>query len=156
LKCDTIALRAALMSDADDDRPIESRTHRPQERFWPYAELSEEPSDEELAALHPEIRDVLFGARELPFSISIAFPPFGGPNYQRAVELAKASDEYDDVSVGGVRAHRARFFPGSKPLALRDLYEITGDVPGTEVLVDDKPIPYARELWLPLVWLLIP
>jgi hypothetical protein len=144
------------MSDAND-RPLESRpAYRPQERFWPYAELSEEPSDEELAALNPEIRDVLFGARHLPFSISIAFPPFDGPSYQRAIDLAKASDEYEDVSAGGVRVHRARFFPGTKAVALRDLYEITGDVPGTEVLLDDKPVPYARELWLPLVWLLIP
>ena len=144
------------MSDSDD-RPLEPKpAHRPQERFWPYADLSEEPSDEELAALHPEIRQVLFGARDLPFSISIAFPTFDGPDYQRAVDLAKASDEYEDVAARGVRVHRARFFPGAKPRALRDLYEITGDVPGTEVLLDDKPVPYARELWLPLVWLLIP
>ena len=26
----------------------------------------------------------------------------------------------------------------------------------TEVLIDDRPVPYARELWLPLVWFLIP
>ena len=25
----------------------------------------------------------------------------------------------------------------------------------TEVLIDDRPLPYARELWLPLIWLLI-
>jgi hypothetical protein len=29
------------------------------------------------------------------------------------------------------------------------------DVPDTEVLIDDRPLPYARELWLPLVWCLI-
>jgi hypothetical protein len=23
------------------------------------------------------------------------------------------------------------------------------------VLIDDRPLPYARELWLPLVWFLI-
>jgi len=38
---------------------------------------------------------------------------------------------------------------------IRDLYELVGDVPGTEVLVDGKPVPFARELWLPLVWFLI-
>ena len=25
-------------------------------------------------------------------------------------------------------------------------------MPGTEVLIDDRPIPYTRELWLPLLW----
>jgi hypothetical protein len=24
------------------------------------------------------------------------------------------------------------------------------------VLIDDRPVPYARELWLPLVWFLLP
>jgi hypothetical protein len=23
------------------------------------------------------------------------------------------------------------------------------------VLIDDRPVPYARELWLPLIWFLI-
>ena len=25
-----------------------------------------------------------------------------------------------------------------------------------DVLIDDRPVPYARELWLPLIWFLIP
>ena len=29
-------------------------SYRPAERFWPYADLSEQPSDEELAALDPD------------------------------------------------------------------------------------------------------
>ena len=41
-------------------------------------------------------------------------------------------------------------------LALRDLYQIVGDRPGTDVLIDDRPVPYARELWLPLLWYLLP
>jgi hypothetical protein len=28
-------------------------------------------------------------------------------------------------------------------------------VPGLVVLINDRHVPYARELWLPLVWLLI-
>ena len=30
-----------------------------------------------------------------------------------------------------------------------------GEVPETEVWVDDQPVPFARELWLPLMWCLI-
>ena len=37
-------------------------------------------------------------------------------------------------------------------MRLRDLYALVGSLPGTEVLIDDRPIPFARELWLPLVW----
>jgi len=130
-------------------------THRPLERFWPYADLEEEPSEEELAALRPELRAVLFGAPTLPFSISLVFPEFEGETYGRAVELAKASDEYGAATTHGTLRHRARFYPASRAADLRDLYELVGDVPGSEVLLDDRPVPYARELWLPLVWLLI-
>lgn len=129
--------------------------YRPVERFWPYAELSEEPSVEELAQLHPELRSVLFGAPTLPFSISIVFPRFGEASYDAAVQRARGADEYTEFEVEGVLTHRARFYPGARPEDLRDLYTLVAPVPGTDVLVDDKPVPYARELWLPLVWFLI-
>jgi hypothetical protein len=128
---------------------------RPLERFWPYAELSEQPSAEELAKLHPDLRDVLFGKATRPFSISVEFPEFPGDAYRHAVELARASNEYLEIpGSGGVR-HRARFLPGDHPVRLRDLYDLVYRVEGTEVFVDDRPLPYARELWLPLVWFLI-
>jgi hypothetical protein len=145
------------MSDVKrPDRVIpDAPEHRPLERFWPYADLPEQPTDEELAALHPEIAAVVFGAPALPFSISLVFPQFDGERYARAVALAKASDEYVEVTSGGVLFHRARFFPADRPVRLRDLYELVADVAESEVLVDDRPVPYARELWLPLVWCLI-
>ena len=40
--------------------------YRPLERFWPYADLSEQPSDEELAKRHPEIAAVVYGAPAIP------------------------------------------------------------------------------------------
>lgn len=145
-----------MPSDKSSDRVLPDRPeYRPLERFWPYAELPEQPTDEELAKLHPELREVLFGAPALPFSISVVFPAFEGDAYARAVELARASDEYVEVTSDGVLRHRARFFPGDRPLRLRDLYELVSAVPDTEVLIDDRPVPYARELWLPLVWFLI-
>ena len=39
---------------------------------------------------------------------------------------------------------------------LRDLFQLVGNSDSTEVLIDDRPVPFARELWLPLVWLLVP
>lgn len=138
------------------DRVLEEQpTYRPLERFWPYADLPEQPTDEELANVHPELREVLFGAPALPFSISLVFPDFDGERFERALALARASDEYTEFTEDGARRHRARFFPADRPLRVRDLYELVGSVPGTDVLIDDQPVPYARELWLPLVWFLI-
>lgn len=128
---------------------------RPLERFWPYADLPEQPSEDELATLHPELRAAIFGASSLPFSISLVFPDIPGDDGARAVELARAADEYETFDVEGRTRHRARFYPGDRPLRIRNLYEVVGGVDGTEVLIDDQPLPYARELWLPLVWFLI-
>lgn len=124
---------------------------RPLERFWPYVELAEEPSSEELAALDPDLHAALFGPRELPFSLTLVFPPFDGEHYSDAVARAQASAEYRDLGTGAARRHRARFFT-TDVARLRDLYALVGHLPGTEVLIDDRPVPYARELWLPLLW----
>lgn len=151
---DRIASASVVSKPSDPVLPSQP-THRPLERFWPYADLPEQPSEEELAAIHPELRRALFGANAMPFSITLGFSEFSGEAFAPALELARASDEFQEVpNPRGVR-YRARFFPGERPLKVRELYELIADVPGTEVLIDDRPLPYARELWLPLVWCLI-
>jgi hypothetical protein len=142
------------MSVNEDAQGAAPRKTRPVERFWPYVELPEDPTPEELAALDPDLHAALFGPRERPFSVTLVFPEFDGPDYARAVEMARKSAEYRTVGTGADLRHRARFFPGDA-LALRDLFEVIGAQHGSEVLVDDRPIPYARELWLPLIWFLL-
>ncbi len=129
--------------------------YRPSDRFWPYADLPEAPTDDELAALDPDLHDALFGRTERPFSITLSFPRFDGDEYDRAVELARAAPEYRLVGKDAGVRHRARYFPADAG-QLRDLFEIVGRHDECDVLVDDRPVPYARELWLPLVWFLIP
>lgn len=133
---------------------MSGRTTRPLERFWPYVEKPEEPTAEELAALDPDLHAALFGPRNLPFSITLAFGPFDEPDYGRAVEMARTSAEYRQVGSETALRHRARFFPGDA-LKMRDLFEVVGAQSTCEVLVDNRPIPYARDLWLPLVWFLL-
>ena len=128
--------------------------YRPVERFWPYVDLPEQPTPEELASLHPELAEALFGKPKLPFSLSVEFSPFEGPDYARALDLARAAAEFRDLGAGASLRHRARFFPPDA-VKLRELFEIVGRFDSTDVLVDDKPVPYARELWLPLMWFLI-
>ncbi len=126
-------------------------THRPLERYWPYVEKPEEPTAEELAALDPDLHTTLFGPRDLPFSITLVFPPFDGPAYERAVAQARGSAEYRELGEGVDRRHRARFF-STEARRLKDLFELISPVPGVDVLIDDRPVPYSRELWLPLLW----
>jgi hypothetical protein len=101
--------------------------------------------------LHAE----LFGAPQRPFSVTLVFPALDSPDYARAVEMAKASAEYRETGSGSSFRHRARFWP-TDATKLRDLFEVVGRSDACEVLIDDRPVPYARELWLPLIWFLIP
>ena len=145
------------MSDSripDKRPPLDERpTQRPSESFWPYAELAEHPTDEEMAALDPDLAEMLFGRKKRPFSITLSFAPFEGEDYARAVEMAQASAEYRSVGEGDRLRHRARFFPADVD-ALHDLYGLVGMREDCAVLIDDRPVPFARELWLPLIWML--
>ena len=129
--------------------------YRPLERFWPYAELPEQPTNEELASLDPDLHEALFGQQPRPFSITLVFPALDVPDFARALELARASAEFRETGAGDARRYRARFW-SSDAANLRDLFQIVGGSDATDVLIDDRPEPYARELWLPLVWFLIP
>lgn len=137
------------------ERPVVLPDYQPQERFWPYVELSEQPTADELAALDPDLRVALYGPADIPFSFTLVFPRFDGPDFERALALARASAEYREVGTGEAFRVRARFYP-SDVERMRDLFAIAGRHPGCEVLVDDRPVPFARELWLPLTWFLLP
>jgi hypothetical protein len=133
---------------------VEAPPYRPLERFWPYLDIAEQPSDEEVAKLDPALAEALFGTPRRPFSVSLEFPVFDGPDYARAVAMARASAEYVERGSGAALRHRARFFP-QDARGLRALFEIVGRLDACDVLIDDRSLPYARELWLPLVWFLI-
>ena len=68
--------------------------------------------------------------------------------------MARAAAEYKEIGSGLALRHRARFYP-QDAVQIRDLFEIVGRFDASDVLIDDRPVPYARELWLPLIWFLI-
>jgi hypothetical protein len=117
-------------------------------------DVPEEPTDEEIAALDPDLRAELFGTGGQPFSVTIVFPRFEAPDYEKAVQLAKGSQEYVEIGSGSRFRHRARFLPRDV-VGLRDLWAIVGRLDAADVLIDDRPVPYARQLWLPLFWFLL-
>lgn len=134
----------------------ETPRFRPGDRFWPYAQLAEEPSDEELARLDADLQDALMeNPPRRPFSYTVVFAPFDAPEYEQAVELARTRSDYLETGTGARLRHRARFRP-DQVVAMHRLWELIGPNTVSDVLVDDRPVPYARELWLPLLWYLLP
>jgi hypothetical protein len=128
--------------------------YQPLERFWPYADLPEQPTEQELASLDPDLYEALFGAPPRPFSITLVFPTLDLPGFDRALALARESAEFRETGQGAAHRYRARFW-SSDAARLRELFTLVGPSDLTDVLIDDRPVPYARELWLPLVWFLI-
>jgi len=108
--------------------------------------------EDDISALSDEMADILYpGRRPRPFRMGIAFDAFEGADGARAVELARRSSVYRELP--GSRHSAA--FEVAGAATLRELFQIVGQRPGTDVLVDGKKAPYARELWLPLFWMFV-
>lgn len=111
----------------------------------------------DISHLSDEMAEVLYpGRRPRPFRMGLLFEEPPGPDRDEVLALARAADHYaeEPPSPLGVRVHRAEFGP-SGAARLRTLFARVGERAGTEVLFDGKRVPYARELWLPLFWILI-
>ena len=99
----------------------DSPKYRPLERFWPYAELPEQPTDDELAAIDPDLQEALFGNRPRPFSITLVFPRLDLADFDRALELARASAEFRETGSGAAHRYRARFWSSDAVAAARSV-----------------------------------
>jgi hypothetical protein len=112
-------------------------------------------AEADIAHLPDAMADILYpGRRPRPFRMGVAFDAFEGPNYPRALALARRSAVYAEEATASRLRHTASFAAPEADL-LRELYDIVGPITGTDVLVDGKKAPYARELWLPLFWLFL-
>ena len=100
--------------------------YRPLERFWPYAELPEQPTDDELAALDPDLYEALFGAQQRPFSITLVFSDLDVPQFPAALEhRARVGGIPRNRRPAPLCRYRARFW-SSDAATLRDLFQIVG------------------------------
>jgi hypothetical protein len=111
--------------------------------------------EEDISHLSDEMTDILYpGRRPRPFRVAVTFDAFEGDDHARAVALARKSSLYAERQEDGVTRHEAAFDTRDARV-LRDLFQVVGARPGTDVSVDGKRVPYARELWLPLFWLFV-
>jgi hypothetical protein len=109
----------------------------------------------DISHLSDEMADLLYpGRRPRPFRVSVSFGAFEGPEFERAVVLARRSPTYRAETTRDGAVHHAAFDAGDAR-SLLDLFELVRARPGTEVLVDGKKVPYAHELWLPLFWIFV-
>ena len=112
-------------------------------------------AETDISHLGDEMADLLYpGQRPRPFRMGVSFEAFPGPEAARAVALARRSPVYRETTRDGLAVHQAEF-DATQARLLRDLFDLVGQRAGTEVTVDRKKPPYARELWLPLFWIFV-
>jgi hypothetical protein len=110
-------------------------------------------AEADISHLDDDMADLLYpGRRPRPFRMGISFEAFAGD--EEAVGRARRAPVYRETEERGRRFHHAEFdVTGARVLS--ELYALVGQRPGTEITVDRKRPPYARELWLPLFWIFI-
>src|SRR5262245_38585691 len=97
--------------------------------------------------------DILYpGRRKRPFRMGLVFDAFTGGDFERAMSLARRLPVYKETTVDGRVRHHAGFDAAQAEI-FRDLYALVGHLPNTDVLVDNKRVPYAREIWMPLYFI---
>ena len=114
--------RSSLPHAGPDPSQSQAETprSRPLERFWPYADLSEEPSPEELSAIDPELHTALFGRRRG------RFPSPSRSRHSRApISRARSSSPGNHATTANPAAGRtssSRDFHPTDAAALRELF----------------------------------
>lgn len=114
-----------------------------------------EKNEKDISHLDPRMVEILYperaprGYRE--FSITIVFGPSDDLAYPEAVRLAERALRYRQEGSDRWLRHYAAFTIDQ----VEDLHQLfikVGDYPSCEILVKDQKVPYAREMWLPLLW----
>jgi len=103
-------------------------------------------------AARDQLDDILHpGPLAKSFRITVVFRRRVHPNYEKAVVLAKRNPAYREEGTGDFLRHSAVFTPDTVE-DLFELFNLVHDWETTEILVNHKRIPYAHQLWIPLMW----
>jgi hypothetical protein len=85
------------------------------------------------------------------FRITVSFGYRMTADYKKALAIAKRNPTYTEEGDGEWIRHSAVYTPAEVE-DLFQLFNIVHDWESTEILVNHKKLPYAHELWLPLMW----
>ncbi len=85
------------------------------------------------------------------FKITVEFGYKASPKYAQAIDLARRMPTYIEKGEDEWVQHSATFTPEDVE-ELFMLFNLVHDWDSCEILVNHKKIPYAHQLWLPLMW----
>ena len=102
--------------------------------------------------MEEKLQDILYPSpKAKEFKITLVFGHKLSPDYEKAVDLARRNPTYKKEGSGEWVRHSATYTPAEVD-DLFALFNLVHEWETTEVLVNHKRIPYAHQLWLPLMW----
>ena len=111
-----------------------------------------ERREEDISHLDPQMVEILYPERSArDFSLTVVFGPSDDPKYSEAVSLAERALRYRREGRDQWLRHYAAYTINEVE-ELHQLFGYVGEYSSCEILVNDKKVPYARELWLPFFW----
>ena len=111
-----------------------------------------------LETLPEELARALFPERhDGPFTITVTYPELGDDLVGVATQIEGRATEHsiEESSVEGQPARHSTMFTLQQLEELHELYHLVEKAVGAdrlEVLLNGRPVPLTRELWLPLIW----
>lgn len=112
------------------------------------------------ATLSPELARALYPEQSAdPFRITVVYPQPDGEVAVAAGKLEQAAlaHEVEPARAAGEAPRHRTTFSLHQVEEFHALYHLVGSAEGAdevELLLNDKAVPLARELWLPLLWTL--
>jgi len=107
------------------------------------------PADQ---AVQEKLDDILYPSNAAKsFRITMIFGFRTTPEYKKAVAIAKRNPTYREQGEDEWIRHSAVYTPAEVE-ELFQLFNLIHDWESTEILVNHKRLPYAHQLWLPLMW----
>jgi len=114
-------------------------------------EIIERP-EKDISHLDPRMIEILYPDRApREFTVTIVFGPSSDPGHAESVRLAERAPRYRHVGSDEYLRHYATYTVAEVE-ALHSLYARVSHYPSCELLVRDRKVPYAKELWLPFFW----
>jgi len=114
------------------------------------------PAERAVSHLNRRMKEILYPDKlKEKFTITVVFGHSRKKKYRQVVELAKQALSYHTEGEGRWLKHYAKYDPPSAA-KLFELTALLNESIEYEVLVQDKPLPYGHDLWLPLMWTFLP
>ena len=114
-------------------------------------EIIERP-EKDISHLDSRMVEILYPDRApKDFTVTVVFGPSDDPSYPEAVALAERAPRYRCEGSDRWLRHYAGYTI-DQVQDLHRLFAWVGDYPSCEILIKDKKVPYARELWLSFFW----